>query len=205
MRQLISLPQLNNQVLPARIITCMVNRGIIDNHFLDGINNMSELETEIMTYIFQYADNHNVMLLQRIFHLIQIWGGDTGRYPYVRQVFNWDNIQNNYQNIIEHCLLIHDYSVENQNGIITTIMENHIPYLGLSFITKHIHFWLRVNLGLNALPIYDSIMSQRVIHVRQSYNGLRLYWTRMIELAEEMELPLAVLERNIFNGLIIVD
>lgn len=57
---------------PRAMFTNLVNHGIVDNHFLDGINNMYELEMTVFALIDHYPENG--ASLERIFHLIQIWG-----------------------------------------------------------------------------------------------------------------------------------
>lgn len=197
-----ALPVLPNQTIPQGIVTIVSNRVDANISDLTGILTMRDLEKEIMTSIEEYVNSRNRNLLQRVFHLIQIWGGNSGRYVYVRREFNWQNIEPQYKQLVNVCLTLQNNSVESQNQLIEMIQnpQNHIFGLGLSFLTKHIHFWLRVNLSLSALPIYDKTLSERVMHEPQSIGGLRRYWQRMIHLSNERNIPLAILERRIYSG-----
>lgn len=61
---------------------------------------MAALEAEIFGLIDHYPENE--ASLERIFHLIQIWGGRTGRGIYVNQDFHWAEVVQVYEPFIEY-------------------------------------------------------------------------------------------------------
>ena len=59
---------------------------------------MTQLEAEVFDLIDHYPENE--ASLERIFHLIQIWGGRTGRGIYVNQDFHWEDVVQVYEPFI---------------------------------------------------------------------------------------------------------
>lgn len=76
---------------PKALIAYLLRRGIIDDTFMDGINNMEELELCISSLIHD-ANIEDSARVQRIFHLIQIWGGIMGKGIYLPNNYNWEAI-----------------------------------------------------------------------------------------------------------------
>lgn len=194
-----NIEPLANQAIPYGMFTLLANRHIVPEDFLIGITNMSDLEDEILRCINTY--NGEEPILQRVFHLIQIWGGMTGRYVYVKQPFEWQQIYAEYVQIVEACLNVYNCTSDiGIQSVYQSIINHRIPYVGVSFITKHVHFWLMKNNGLNALPIFDSRMSNIVLHMQQSFRNLCQYWHRMVDISNQEHIPVSVLERELFNG-----
>lgn len=75
-----------------------------------------------------------------------------------------------------------------------------VKNISVAFITKHTRYWMHRTLGMDALPIYDSIMA---IHVMQrgvpSVSDLSEYWKVMVAKAEQLGIGLVPLERQIFK------
>ena len=61
-------------------------------------------------------------------------------------------------------------------------------------------FWLYRSLGLDALPIYDSVMASEVMRRNAvSLKDLEDYWKVMIAKARQLNIQLMPLERQIFQ------
>ena len=192
------LPLLREQRIPQGMITLLENKDVIDNTFLDGIGNMQSLEKEI----FRLTETYNGQdeILERVFHMVQIWGGMTGRHFYVRQNYHRDNFIEQYRRIAEMCRTIHDSSLESQRRLFDCLMHNRIRYVGVSFMTKHTRFWLVSSCGGDVLPIYDKFQARRVMGLEQSsWKTLIPYWERMKDIAKIERKSLLLLEREMAN------
>lgn len=190
---------------PRAMYTLLINKHIVDNQFLNGINNMTELESCIYDLIDHYQENAP---LERIFHLIQIWGGNTGRGLYIRQPFVWQEIEPIYRHfvdVIRSIETIDDDSLNNafvaQNVFYNSLKNNHYKGMGVAFITKHLRFWMHQNLPNSMLPIYDSTFSVNVMQRGRTAKTRDLlpFWRAMIAKAEEEHVSLSALERQLFN------
>lgn len=190
---------------PRAMYALLVNRHIVDNQFLNGINNMAELENCIYDLIDHYHEDDP---LERIFHLIQIWGGNTGRGIYIRQHFVWQEIEPIYRHfvdVIRSFETIDDNTLNNafiaQNVFYNTLRNNHYKGMGVAFITKHLRFWMHQNLPNSMLPIYDSTFSENVMLRGRTAKTRDLlpFWRAMIAKAEEEHVSLTALERQLFN------
>ena len=190
---------------PKGMKTMLINKNIIPDNFLKDINNISELELAITRHIDDYLKNSD---LERIFHLIQIWGGMTGRGIYVMQQFKWREFEPAYKALIDICSSLKDVNYQSCEKIYDAILDfilnlRRIGYkgLGVSFITKHTRFWMHRNLSDNMIPIYDSTFSKKL--TKEGKNAtikhLKSYWNEMIDKSEEVGLGLTSLERQLFN------
>ena len=165
--------------------------------------NMIHLENDINQRINNY--NGTDQELELIFHRIQIWGGNHGRYIYVRggQYFthNKQHVINEYRNLVNTCLHIHDTSNESRQAMYDAIVafNDNVKYIGVSFITKHTRFWLQQSLGIQALPIYDDTMAQEIMGCNEArIEGILPYWDAMIQQANSVNVDLVSLERQLF-------
>lgn len=190
---------------PRAMFTLLVNRGIVEDNFLAGIHNMDELEA----YIFELIDHYpeNGVATERIFHLIEIWGGRTGRGLYCNQVFRWQDIEPLYNGLINDFMAIE--AIDDQTlvrasaavGVFYNALHN-AGYRGMAvaFITKHTRFWMHRHLPNSMLPIYDSTFSTNVMHQRgTNIRHLLPYWRGMVAKAAEENVSLTSLERQLFN------
>ena len=104
--------------------------------------------------------------------------------------------------MVNGCLQIHDItqnSLENVKEQIHFFNVN-VHNIGLSFITKHVYFWLHRNLGGNALPIYDSVLARGIMEqpvVREI--DLIPYWQAMIGKAQMENISIESLESHLFE------
>lgn len=191
---------------PRAMFTLLVNKSIVDVEFLNGINNMVDLEATIFEMIDHYPENE--ASLERIFHLIQIWGGRTGRGIYVNQVFHWEDVVQVYEpfiDLIRAFPLIDQHNINIAVGAVDAFRNDlhviHYTGMGVAFITKHVRFWMHRNLPDNMLPIYDSTFSEHIMHRgRQAQQqDLLNYWNAMVAKAAQEQVSLSSLERQLFN------
>ena len=182
------------------MMTLLNDREIISVDLYDNLKTDDDIENKIFGMVLSedYEDK-----LQDIFHLIQTWGGVTGRHIYIRgNGFNWDDILPKYKILVNECLKVKEVNENTISTLCQLVREiiASIKYLGVSFITKHVRFWLYRNLGKNALPIYDSIMAKTVMN-KQSVQiwNLEEYWLQMYYKSLELKIDLMPLERQIFK------
>lgn len=192
-----------------------------NSHLLDGVNTLEELYEKINDTIDEYVKksekDKETYPIENIFHMIQIWGGKTGRNIYVMGKkdkegkdlgkgfeAHWDKYK--YKSIIDKCLEI-KYDEKNEiqeealQGLIDVLRDNHISQLGTAFVTKHVRFWTYPNLKNNALPIFDSVINENLYGKEGSpqLNALLTYWKHMIAKAKEKGIELVPLERQLFK------
>lgn len=182
------------------MITLLLNKGIVKNNFFKDIKKDDDLEELAIKRISEYSESDDT---EQIFHLIQTWGGSSGRGIYIfGSGYNWENIAPHYQNLVKVCLSIKDTSHDSIDILSKAIhnFDHEVHNLGIAFITKHTRFWLTRNLGNNALPIYDSIMANFVMR-RKSVELKHLveYWNVMIAKSKQLGIDLMPLERQIFK------
>ena len=182
------------------MMTLLNDREIISVDLYDNLKTDDDIENKIFGMVLSedYEDK-----LQDIFHLIQTWGGVTGRHIYIRgNGFNWDDILPKYKILVNECLKVKEVNENTISTLCQLVREiiASIKYLGVSFITKHVRFWLYRNLGKNALPIYDSIMAKTVMN-KQSVQiwNLEEYWLQRYYKSLELKIDLMPLERQIFK------
>ena len=191
---------------PKGMFTNLVNKGIVNPHFLDGINNMCDLENEIFNLIDHYPENG--ASLERVFHLIQIWGGIMGKGIYNMQEFNWSIVVNIYRPFVyffRSITFLDDATLLGADTMISAfydaLHEAHHRGMNVAFITKHSRFWMHRNMPDQMLPIYDRTFS---IHVMQKgpvakKRDLLPYWRAMINKAKMEHVSLTALERQLFD------
>lgn len=182
------------------MITLMQSRGIVKAIFFDGFKSDDDIEQEALRRIDKYEQGDDI---ESIFHLIQAWGGISGRGIYVHgNGFNWSAIEPAYKELIDVCLCIQRPNRQAISILIAVIekFNKSIRHLGVSFITKHTRFWLHKTLGdFESLPIYDRIMATKFMgkdYVRSA--DLAEYWEVMLEKHHTLQIGLVPLERQIF-------
>lgn len=182
------------------MITLLQERQIVGTDCFQGLKCDDDLEEEALRRIYEYNENCD---LEGIFHLIQTWGGITGRGVYVRgKGFCWSDIEPAYLKLIDACLStrrVNDLSISNLVSAVERFNKE-VCYLGVSFITKHTRFWLHKSLGaFNALPIYDRIMATKLMGKEEArIADLAEYWRVMHEKHRLLQVGLVSLERQIF-------
>ena len=167
---------------------------------LRGIHDLETLEKEILQEITKCNVSDDDKVIERIFHRIQIWGGRTGRYFYVKETNgDFSQIKETYKKLINACINISGLTIEDCNGLAKAAIEYKIPNIGVSFITKHIRFWTYRKLGENAYPIYDSIMAKNYYGKKATFTNLPKYWWKMINDPKRYN-SLMKYERQLFNS-----
>ena len=84
------------------MVTLLIKKGLVSENLFESIQNDDELEHAILERIKNYKADDN---LELIYHMIQIWGGSTGRGVYVLgDVFDWNKIKPHYQKLVSRCL-----------------------------------------------------------------------------------------------------
>lgn len=164
-----------------------------------GIKKDDDLEEHIIRLIKSYKPGDN---LEEIFHLIQIWGGNSGRGIYLfGDGFNWEKLKPHYQDLIDACLSMRDITEETLDVLVEAVSEFNraVKFINVAFITKHTRYWLCRTLEENALPIYDSIMAGYVMQRNADIKDLREYWDVMLAKSKQLGIGLVPLERQIFK------
>lgn len=195
------LQPLKNDNVSKAIVTNIIKQGI-DLHGLDGITSLSVLERKICELVSNYKGTSEER--QLIFHLVQIWGGRTGRYIYVRPKdgFKWEEIDEIYEPFVETCSTITGTGVNDMQVVFNAMVKfNNVKYIGYSFITKHLRFWTYPKLKLQMFPPYDSNMSCKYMKRCYNYKDIIPYWQRIYKEASDKNLSVSEYERDIFNGL----
>ncbi|MEI6715434.1 MAG: hypothetical protein WCO60_16880 [Verrucomicrobiota bacterium] len=105
--------------------------------------------------------------LVRIAVGIQLWGGTTGRYPFIREGgFSYNFSVESYRTILHHLRtsppLIGELPNANLEQAKALWCGDTFKYFGVSFATKHFSFWSRAKGMPTALPIYDNIIAKMV-------------------------------------------
>ena len=183
------------------MITLLQKRQIVPLGFFQGLQSDDELEEEALRRIKGYQKGED---LQSIFHLIQTWGGSTGRGVYVRgNGFDWSVIEPAYRELVKSCLSVRTIT-ENSIAFLSSAVKGFnqkVRHMGVSFISKHTRFWLHKSLGeKNALPIYDNIMAKFVMGKDSALcKDIAEYWTVMVIEAQRHQVGLVPFERQLFR------
>ncbi len=76
-----SITRLYDERINNAMVNILSNKGF-DRQWINGINVMSELEKLLNELVIKYTETSEER--QKVFHLVQIWGGITGRNIYVK-------------------------------------------------------------------------------------------------------------------------
>ena len=157
----------------------------------DGSVTIDTLERDVKREIAQYAAGPMVGAwaeetcwdndpLLRIFLTIQAWGGQTGRQIFVQKGgLNWPEVRPRYKRLVDVCTNKKSTIEDIQDAGI--LFDYHVYGAGISFITKHIHFWTQVVRGEDSLPIFDDIMATG-LGVPNNWKHVDCYWEGMQQL-----------------------
>jgi len=154
------------------------------------LNNIYDQITELVA---EYLMHNNQNLLEKIFILIHLWGGITGRVPFV---INGGFINNFDPNI--YAQGIDELQNDNLHDALVTMLG--LQMIGGSFASKHIHFWSQ-----GSYPILDRVISSIVFGVNPPINGHypALYHEYLEELnivmLDQQGTTYATIERNLYN------
>ena len=182
------------------MVSLLLRRNLVDESFFDGLFNDDDIEKEAIRQIISYHPGEDP---KSIFHLIQAWGGNSGRGIYLYgEGFNWNVLRPKYETLIKACINTAEINDESISKLVKAVrsFDKSVDHLGVSFITKHVRFWLIRTLGNNALPIYDSIMANEVMRLNAvNAKHLAEYWKVMAAKAKQLGIGLVPLERQIFQ------
>ena len=182
------------------MVSLLLRRNLVDESFFDGLFNDDDIEKEAIRQIRTYHLGEDP---KSIFHLIQAWGGNSGRGIYLHgEGFNWNVLRPKYETLINACINTAEINDESISKLVKAVrsFDKSVDHLGVSFITKHVRFWLIRTLGNNALPIYDSIMANEVMRLNAvNAKHLAEYWKVMAAKAKQLGIGLVPLERQIFQ------
>lgn len=182
------------------MVSLLLRRNLVDESFFDGLFNDDDIEKEAIRQIKSYHPGEDP---KNIFHLIQAWGGNSGRGIYLHgEGFNWNVLRPKYETLIKACINTAEINDESISKLVKAVrsFDKSVDHLGVSFITKHVRFWLIRTLGNNALPIYDSIMANEVMRLNAvNAKHLAEYWKVMAAKAKQLGIGLVPLERQIFQ------
>lgn len=182
------------------MVSLLLRRNLVDESFFDGLFNDDDIEKEAIRQIKSYHPGEDP---KNIFHLIQAWGGNSGRGIYLHgEGFNWNVLRPKYEILINTCINTAEINNVSISKLVKAVrsFDKSVDHLGVSFITKHVRFWLIRTLGNNALPIYDSIMANEVMRLNAvNAKHLAEYWKVMAAKAKQLGIGLVPLERQIFQ------
>jgi hypothetical protein len=146
-------------------------------------------------------NNEPIDILTRITHIavaIQLWGGNTGRNPFVKGAgFNANFSSLSYLQIIKYVI-----GGDIENAILTWESRN-FNHFGVSFASKHISFWSKAKRAKKEYPIFDSLMAQVTLgRNNTNWRQYRLYSIGMDATVICINIPdftVFHLERQIYN------
>ncbi|MDM9630243.1 hypothetical protein [Robiginitalea aurantiaca] len=174
---------------------------------------------EVIRLIQEEIQNNDVESLtddqlEKIFHLIQLWGGKSARQFYFQNtILNVDAYRDFIRSII---IDSEENDPEETLDCIMNSLETLISatdQFNISFATKHVNLWQYYGGSHMVLPIYDNIMALNVMGrfsinkkdrklvplTTNRFKDLRHYWTNMKLAADELGIDISTLERNLFN------
>jgi len=147
-------------------------------------------------------------MFEKVFHLIQLWGGKAARQFYIHGC----NIDvKNYSNFVSQ--VINAKSIDEVEKATRSLIKVTSRF-NIAFATKHVSIWQRFSKNsVLTLPIYDSIMALNIMgrytkskkngkitgFASNDYHNLNKYWLEMKLISEELQIPINNIERQLFN------
>ncbi|HYF35590.1 MAG TPA: hypothetical protein VD994_09900 [Prosthecobacter sp.] len=157
---------------------------------------LSDLEAAFLDEMRRYLDARDPALLPGVFHKVHLWGGNEGRYIYVKSGgFDQNFCAAAYGRFALGAASDHPAREE----VLETAADG-IGQFGVSFATKHARFWAQAAAAA-PLPIYDKTLAVGCLGLDNSY--WRHYSGFILELNEhaaEAGVSIATLERHAFNS-----
>ena len=196
------LPELHNNNLSSTIINIVSDKGFC-REWLNGIETLTDLEEHLFVLVTNYGGTTEERL--KVFHLVQIWGGKSGRNIYVmgKDGFCWNIIDQYYSQFINTCRSLTGHTESDMKNAYRAVMSfnEKVKNIGPSFITKHLRFWTYPNLHNEMFPPYDSVMATNYMHKKYyRYSDIVPYWQKIYKEASKGHLPVALYERILFNN-----
>ena len=216
-------PPLSTQAITEikKMRTNMINAGhgtFIKQYFPEEPTGktIKDLEVVINKQVTNFGKIENIGKLEDIFHLIQLWGGNTGRTIYVQNGGFSKNIDIfAYKNLVKTAM---DFEDLEELAFAIQTFKSKSKQICIPFITKHTRYFSKENKEHPFIPIYDSVMSKaymekwskkykKFIEIKSPQTpesesgrqGLIFYWKEMIKLSNESGVPLDKIERILFN------
>lgn len=166
---------------------------------LKGLN-YNQFENEILSLIRDsksikdFSDEE----ILKIFDLIQIWGGLTGgSNPY--QIKNNNTTRLDYQSWIKNYRELIIKSIERKVESYEYVLGGNIPYLKMSFGSKHISFWSRKEEDYNCLVVIDNKISGVSGVKIASEANFKLIIENIYKIANELNLMPYQIEKALFT------
>ena len=200
---LANTPRLRSSITGMQTIMSNVGLGRIAALMNVPANNnlpqqMQVLEQSILNEMRTYIPNPNPVLLVEIFHMVQLWGGITGRNIYVRDggfAANWNATA--YQNFVAASITPPAGPGPNPRVALLRAAADQIDQFGVAFATKHARFWAQAA-NVQPLPIFDRIMALGSMGIKPGWNDYGRYTAEMAAHAQQARTNVATLERDAF-------
>jgi hypothetical protein len=156
---------------------------------------LEKISNEITQMIDLFRSNENARtddFLKRIFIWIQLWGGITGRRPFVKNSAFYETFQTDiYRKSIDFIL--------NDNFTLALTNLNQLKGIQTAFATKHIYFWSQ-----KKAPILDRLIANIIFgksiplekDYKRYYDSLN---TALTSLPNSADLTISDFERCLFN------
>jgi hypothetical protein len=169
---------------------------------IDRLKNLNyiELENEIIEKIRNVNDIENISDFEAlvIFDLINIWGGLQGGSNFY-QIKNKKSVRLGYKEWLSKYKALIKKAVIKDKQAYDYILDGNIPYLGMSFGSKHISFWSR-RYGNNKCLI---IIDNKIAGCTGAKNASLADYSRIIHeihiLEDELKIEPQILEKALFS------
>lgn len=159
---------------------------------------MGDLVDRILQAMREYLDGPaSTDRIAGVFHRIQLWGGKTGRYIYVKAGGFAENFDGKAYDTLARAAASGRAAVDKVAEIRRA--SDGIGQLGVSFATKHANFWSWAA-GAPCLPIYDRLIARGCFgHTGSDWRHYGRYVAEMTLHAKNAGIEVATLERIAFN------
>lgn len=196
-----NIEKLNDDRINKVMVNILLNKGF-DHHWLDEFNTLSELESVLNNLVRNYKETSEERL--KVFHLIQLWGGITGRNIYVMSNggFSWKDIDNHYKSFVDSCLSIKGHTNADFDAAYDAMKKfnNNVKNISYSFISKQLRFWGYKNLREWTFPPYDSVMVKEYMKKKYyRHTDIIPYWQKIYKEAADYGQTVSQYERYLFN------
>jgi hypothetical protein len=156
----------------------------------DNASRKNYLNSKISIAAAEFLDKKTTSdnILFEAFNAIQYWGAITGRTFYTRNSLTESNTAEFYAEWVKnvkptYLSIISELHNEDSDISKLIILFDKIDGLGVSFGTKHLHFWSKAFGWDNPLPIYDTNIFQLLwAEVRKNRYPT---WSQYIEVVDE--------------------
>jgi hypothetical protein len=174
---------------------------------IDELNHiqMAQLHTELSATIsakitaIKDGGEYDEDSLCEVFHLIQLWGGNTGRNIYLKNggfAANW--CYESYKKIAQICIGAQGSEIYNTIPALDRHLKK-IQNWGLAFASKHYSFWNAAGAD-HHLAIFDSVLCNGLFGVKTPNSRMYLeYLKKLVLYKQQHTTPIQNIERKLFN------